>query len=103
MRRLFALFSCDMSSSSWDFHVLVVVEGLGIGVPDFEREKICYGIIDFFKKIGRVATNGSVFKANESEFGDMCKSVVAELKDTCFPLCAGVKKVKDVVPEASGM
>nr|GEW40491.1 hypothetical protein [Tanacetum cinerariifolium] len=42
MRRLFALFSCDMSSSFWDFHVVVVVEGLG-----------------------RVATNGSVFKANE--------------------------------------
>nr|GEV74440.1 nucleotide-binding alpha-beta plait domain-containing protein [Tanacetum cinerariifolium] len=65
MRHLFALFSCDMSSSSWDFHVPEVVEGLGIGVPDFEREKMWFGIIIFFKKIGRVATNGSVFKADE--------------------------------------
>nr|GEZ57111.1 helitron helicase-like domain-containing protein [Tanacetum cinerariifolium] len=61
----FCIFSCDMSSSSWDFHVPEVVEGLGIGVPDFKKEKMWFGIIIFFKKIGRVATNGSVFKANE--------------------------------------
>ncbi|GKE51283.1 hypothetical protein Tco_1486439, partial [Tanacetum coccineum] len=72
MRRLFALFSYALSSSSWDFPVFVVIAGLSIGVPVFGGEKTFSSSSSEYSLSvvrcvvpGRVVTDGSVFKTNE--------------------------------------